>query len=133
MMCPLNDNCSCHEDETPQRIQLRRTRGWRLPEGAVKVDRSTPWGNPFTVAGAIEAEFATNEDDARKLCAETHRSWLLQEDRCLSDVVRSGKHSFDRRWVEAHLSELAGRDLACWCAPGEACHADLLLELANKS
>jgi hypothetical protein len=29
-------------------------------------------------------------------------------------------------------SELAGRDLACWCKPGEPCHADVLLELVNR-
>ena len=27
--------------------------------------------------------------------------------------------------------ELAGLDLACWCAPDEPCHADVLLTLAN--
>jgi hypothetical protein len=27
--------------------------------------------------------------------------------------------------------ELRGKDLACWCKPGEPCHADVLLELAN--
>mgnify|MGYP006332949639 CR=1 FL=1 len=31
----------------PERIQLRRTKGWRLPEGVVKVDRTTKYGNPF--------------------------------------------------------------------------------------
>lgn len=30
------------------------------------------------------------------------------------------------------LSPLRGKDLACWCAPGAPCHADILLELANK-
>jgi len=29
------------------------------------------------------------------------------------------------------LSELRGKNLACWCKPGEACHADVLLALAN--
>jgi hypothetical protein len=28
--------------------------------------------------------------------------------------------------------ELAGRDLCCWCAPELACHADVLLEVANR-
>ncbi|MDQ6627829.1 MAG: DUF4326 domain-containing protein, partial [Pseudomonadota bacterium] len=28
-------------------------------------------------------------------------------------------------------SALAGRDLACWCAPGSPCHAELLLRIAN--
>jgi len=26
---------------------------------------------------------------------------------------------------------LAGKNLACWCHPGDPCHADVLLELAN--
>ncbi|WP_342394587.1 DUF4326 domain-containing protein [Prescottella agglutinans] len=33
----------------PQRIQRRRTRGWRMPEGAVYVGRPSGWGNPFKV------------------------------------------------------------------------------------
>jgi len=33
--------------------------------------------------------------------------------------------------VEAAKKELKGKDLACWCAP-QACHADLLLKIANE-
>lgn len=36
----------------PERIQRRRTKGWRLPEGAIYVGRPTKWGNPFTLGGA---------------------------------------------------------------------------------
>lgn len=36
----------------PERIQLRRTKGWRMPDNTVKVDRSTRWGNPWTVANS---------------------------------------------------------------------------------
>lgn len=32
---------------TPQRIQRRRAKGWKAPEGAVYVGRPTIWGNPF--------------------------------------------------------------------------------------
>ncbi len=28
--------------------------------------------------------------------------------------------------------ELASKDLACWCPPGQACHADVLLAAANE-
>lgn len=31
----------------PERVQLKRTRGWRLSPGAVVVARPTRWGNPF--------------------------------------------------------------------------------------
>ena len=30
------------------------------------------------------------------------------------------------------VEELRGKDLACWCPIGQACHADLLLVLANQ-
>lgn len=29
-------------------------------------------------------------------------------------------------------SELRGHDLVCWCKPGDACHADALLRIANE-
>ena len=32
---------------------------------------------------------------------------------------------------DADLSELRGKDLACWCALDQPCHADVLLEWAN--
>ncbi|RNL66260.1 DUF4326 domain-containing protein [Nocardioides marmoriginsengisoli] len=32
---------------TPKRIQRRREKGWKMPEGAVYVGRGTKWGNPF--------------------------------------------------------------------------------------
>jgi hypothetical protein len=34
--------------------------------------------------------------------------------------------------AEAARSELRGWNLACYCKPGEACHADLLLKVANS-
>ena len=37
----------------PQRIQLRRTAGWRKPPGAVVVARPTRWGNPFAFRAAL--------------------------------------------------------------------------------
>jgi Domain of unknown function (DUF4326) len=45
---------------TPKRIELRRAKGWRMPANAVKVDRSTKWGNPFIVG----------EDGMLKECAD---------------------------------------------------------------
>ena len=29
------------------------------------------------------------------------------------------------------VAELSGHNLACWCKPGQSCHADMLIELAN--
>ena len=33
---------------------------------------------------------------------------------------------------DAIRTALAGRNLACWCRAGSPCHADSLLEIANK-
>lgn len=38
----------------------------------------------------------------------------------------------NRPTLEDIRENLRGRDLACWCKPGEPCHADILLELANR-
>ena len=52
----------------PTRVQLRRTRGWRKPEGAISVARPHKWGNPFAV-GEHGVRTATN-------AAELYRIWL---------------------------------------------------------
>ncbi|NKS56183.1 DUF4326 domain-containing protein [Rhodococcus hoagii] len=35
----------------PKRIQRQRTKGWRMPDGAVYVGRGSRYGNPFTLGG----------------------------------------------------------------------------------
>ena len=114
----------------PKRIQLRRTKGWRKPEGAVVVARPSKWGNPtkieqvssghearadgfrFFVDDGQWVEFFTTKDGAARHAVEVYRVALLS--RPLPD-----------------LAELRGRDLACWCPLDAPCHADVLLELAN--
>jgi hypothetical protein len=39
-------------------------------------------------------------------------------------------YPYRSRLVEG-LAALRGKNVACWCKPGEPCHADILLELAN--
>ena len=92
------------EATMPERIQLKRTKGWRKPPNTVNVARPSKWGNPFTVA-----------DYGRELAVRNFR-------RRLEGMAAIGA---------LDLSELRGKDLACWCKPGEPCHADVLLSLAN--
>lgn len=37
-----------------------------------------------------------------------------------------------RAEAETWLAPLRGHDLACWCPLDQPCHADVLLELANR-
>ena len=55
----------------PQRIQLKRTRGWRLPPNCAIVSRPSPFGNPFTLEDVLlESE---GKLDARAARAEAVR------------------------------------------------------------
>lgn len=35
------------DPHAPTRIQRKRTKGWKMPEGAIYVGRPTQWGNPW--------------------------------------------------------------------------------------
>jgi len=49
----------------PQRLQRRRTKGWRMPPGAVYVGRPTEWGNPFVCSTRAESVAAYRKHLAR--------------------------------------------------------------------
>jgi len=98
----------------PERVQLKRTKGWRMPANTVKVDRTTKWGNPF-VPGKPSAY-----SGGRPVQDKRHAFVLFR-------AVASDNASL----VAAARSELRGKNLGCWCRPGDPCHADVLLELAN--
>jgi len=92
----------------PERVQLRRTKGWRKPPGALVVARPSRWGNPFRVG--VDGDHAE--------CVARYRFALEHGELAFS--VADARH------------DLAGRDLACWCREDQACHADVLLEVANR-
>ena len=76
-----------------------------IPSGSVYVGRPSKFGNPFHVG----------KHGTRVEVIEMYRAWFL------------GQPAL----VKAAKNELCGKDLVCWCAP-QACHADILLEEANK-
>jgi hypothetical protein len=109
------------QDRTPKRIQRRRAKGWRMPEGAIAVDRGTRWGNPFVVG----------QDGSAVECVRLYGLLIGRGLVCLSCKAAPEDQEAARKHVLANLPDLRGRDLACWCKPGAPCHADLLLVAAN--
>jgi len=103
----------------PKRVQLRRTKGWRKPAGAVVVARPSKWGNPFSLASYRAGHPGADERELRRLAVADFRA-LLQGD-------PAGGPPYPRK----SIGELAGHDLCCWCPLDQPCHADVLLELAN--
>jgi len=98
------------DDLKPIRVQLSRKKGWRLPPNTVSVARPHKWGNPFRIGdfGIPDAAMAVI----------IFRQWIVE--RC-----RVGPEPPDP-------TELRGKNLACWCKLDQPCHADVLLELANR-
>lgn len=115
----------------PQRIQRQRTKGWRMPLGAVNVDRRSKYGNPYPVGCVVEyRKFGVVERftvESRAQAVALYRRWVTGDPL----VPLSG---FNAHHVPPTLSEirdLAGKDLVCWCPLDEPCHSEVLLELAN--
>lgn len=98
----------------PKRITLARRAGWRLPTGAVSVARPHRYGNPFIIGTPDNGGNIT-----REMAVAEFRKALVE-----------GRLQFSVKEIQ---SELRGRDLACWCKPDESCHADVLIDLANRA
>lgn len=114
-----------------KRIQRKRAPGWRKPEGVVDCTRPGPWGNPYTVREYFspEHEFVVM-DRHGKFCGEP----IHDKAAANAAAVELFKHKLHITlliWPE-YLEPLRGKDLMCWCAEGDPCHADALLELANQ-
>ena len=102
----------------PVRIQRKRTKGWKMPPNTVYVGRPTKWGNPYKIGDPypyvhwvrIDAETAVYLFELLWAGIAVERDYRPDE------------------WI----ADLHGKDLACWCAPDQPCHADVLLRLANE-
>lgn len=105
-----------------ERIQRKRSKGWRMPENTVSVCRPGVFGNPFSVlpnrragsrvGGAMGYLAVPTVEDAIE-CFELY----LKEKPELVELIKK---------------ELRGKNLACWCSLDKPCHADTLIRIANE-
>lgn len=122
----------------PVRLQLSRSKGFNLQCSsfeanglpAVKVARPSKYGNPikeedFIVLQAIWSEMGRKpiEGTWQQHAVRCFDAWLGGE------IAEMGKPPT----AEEIRRDLKGRNLACWCKPGEPCHADVLLKVANTT
>lgn len=113
----------------PQRIQLSRKKGWRMPPNTVKVDRTTPYGNPFKVSRMVyedngEVQWAVELGSGVRI--------FKTKAEAIADSVALFEHSRVAELIRRAPGTLRGKNLACWCRPGSPCHADVLLRIANE-
>lgn len=94
----------------PVRVQRSRASGSRTPRSALYVGRGTQWGNPYNVEAA-----PSHHPDPHQWAVDRFTLRLASQPELVA---------------QARL-RLQGWDLACWCAPGKRCHADVLLAIVN--
>ena len=114
-----------------------------MPEGAVYVGRPTMWGNPFVVGGLVVVHADESEQGYDVELEGDLGMTPAQAVAGYRDLIQTRLTLFDgeehepetvahvQGWVAA-LDQLRGRDLACWCPLDQPCHADVLLEVANR-
>jgi hypothetical protein len=140
----------------PMRVQLKRKKGWRMPENTVSVARPTRWGNPYKVV-KLSGELwtvvqASNGEPVPLLEIE-----IMAEKTAHYAAIGLFNSHVNRRMVliatpypaeDEIRAELEGKHLACWCrlcsrhqkgkpvgvkcTRCQPCHADVLLEVANR-
>jgi len=93
----------------PKRIQLSRRKGWKKPPNTVVVARNTKWGNPYRIGDPMPGN-PSRIMDRHDVCE------------CFRLLKLPG----------LPVEQLRGANLACWCPLDQTCHADILLEQANK-
>ncbi len=112
------------------RVQRRRSPGWRAPEGSVIVDRSSRWGNPFTVEDVLAEGKVQTSGEARAVAVHRFSTWLDGSGPDEHELRPS--RAVSRSWMLQHLETLAGLTLVCTCPVDDElpCHAD---ELARRA
>lgn len=115
--------------DAPRRIQRKRERGWKMPSNTIYVGRPTEWGNLWTVGlvhcgcrSVGECNHNNFRCETAAEAVEMFRKWITGE---LAQQSTT-------KLAERARQELRSKNLACWCDLNKPCHADVLLEIANR-
>lgn len=90
-----------------------------MPANTKKVDRTTPYGNPYQVTPQLLAIHKGDKVSATKSCIASMVDFL-------------GDSEEGKALVRQARKELRGKNLACWCSLAAPCHADEWLRIANQ-
>jgi hypothetical protein len=113
---------------------MRRIASWRMPPNTVYVGRGSRWGNPWEVTRLPNGEWWCEVEGRRgrlgpfptkaaaSIAAVIGYRYIIA--RVIAGVIEPG-------FTQSDWANIRGKNLACWCALDQPCHADVLLELAN--
>lgn len=102
----------------PNRIQRRRTKGWRMPPNTVSVCRPGPFGNPFRIDVNYVRDDMTAFQHTSESAVLAFAEWIRKPEQAAL-LARARR-------------ELRGFHVACFCEPDALyCHGDVWLFLVN--
>lgn len=122
------------EKRLPHRVQLKRTKGYRIETNTVICDRRGIYGNPYKIeqykdiVGQARYRVSSNYYEVRPCLPIIEENIVTRLDAIIASVtafnsdIKSMKPEMRREW----LKPLLGKNLACWCSG--LCHTDILFE-----
>lgn len=136
----------------PQRIQRKSTRGWRMPENTVYVGRGSRFGNPFRIGQPDPLSVINKTPMDAATCCHYYRQGIEAAAQLGTEhsIYHPNQEMLWWAWqmvgddeeqaigvdlavmIETEIYRLKGKNLACWCSLDHPCHADVLLEWANR-
>lgn len=131
----------------PVRVQLSRKAGWRMPANTVWVARPSFFGSHISTCtrphncALRPCECCDEATDGRNWCCVlAYREYVVSGIEKRASHTGLFRYALDgsigypsRAELVRRLPELRGKNLACWCPLDVPCHADVLLEIANKA
>lgn len=114
-----------------------------MPPNTMRVCRPSRWGNPWSVekvAAHLGQAFDWSQIGTKSpLWFTWAQRSLLRDTTIAADTsVAMYRRAIDRCRAETPdsfqewIAPLRGKNLACWCHQDSPCHADVLLEIANR-
>lgn len=114
-------------EREPKRVRVRSRRDIdKLSVNVVYCGRPSEYGNPYYPKDYIDAAIKLSGGTcfdmkfirivARQLCIKDYITYLNAKPELKAKMRR----------------ELEGKDLACYCGLEDACHVDVILEVANE-
>ena len=119
----------------PKRIQRKRTKGSKVPEGTIDCTRNGKRGNPFKFNGdSISYRFPNppvswykwshlgfvEPSHGQAVACELFRLWAYGE------ILLPGMEK------PPDFTALRDENLSCFCALDAPCHVDIILQIANS-
>lgn len=116
-----------------KRIQRKRTKGYKQPDGTKYVGRPSKHGNPFKLTGGYImyynniskkwANWSMSRGFTTKDILELYEQWIKRE-------LYFGGYVLPKPPGIEELRQY--KYLSCFCPLSQPCHADILIKLLNK-